>query len=172
MAERDYRLRLLGREGGLAVWRVDGKRIRDGLDVEFTNGHNHLTRSYVPEDEIWVDRSAPRADESRFWWLHQIVERAALSSGASYIEALARGNRAEKAARRAALGETPRRRGLVRRETLGKTRGRNVILVDGRAVRTAFDLNFTLGGHGFRYHFIPRSEIWIDDAVVPAERPA
>jgi hypothetical protein len=172
MAGRDYHLRLLAREAGLAVWRVDGKRIRDALDVEFTNGHHHLTRAYVPENEIWLDRSAPRADESRFWSLHQVVERAALSAGASYVEALARANRAEKAARRRDLGEAPRRRGLVRRKTLGKVDGRTVVLVDGRAVRSAFDLNFTLGGHGYRYHFIPRSEIWIDDAVVPAERPA
>lgn len=172
MAGRDYHLRLLGHEASLAVWRVDGKQIRDRLDVEFTNGHHHLTRSYVPENEIWLDRSAPRADESRFWSLHQLVERAALVAGASYLEALARGNRAEKAARRQALGEAPRRRALVRRRTLGKAAGRTVVLVDGRAVRSAFDINFTLGGHGYRYRFIPLSEIRIDDAVIPAERPA
>jgi hypothetical protein len=172
MAGRDYYLKLLGHEDRLAVWRVDGKAIRDRLDVEFTNGCHHLTRSYVPENEIWLDRSAPRADESRFWSLHQLVERAALSSGKTYLEALARANRAEKTERRRTLGDHPRRRGLVRRRALGKVKGRTVVLVEGRAVRSAFDLNFTLGGHGYRYRFIPLSEIWIDDAVVPAERPA
>jgi hypothetical protein len=44
--------------------------------------------------------------------------------------------------------------------------------VDGCRVRTSFCLDFTLGGHGFRYRFIPRREVWIDDAVAPLERPA
>jgi len=167
-----FRLRLLGRRDGLALWRVDGHGIRDALDVEFTNGHSHLTRRYIPEDEIWIDRSAPRADESRFWIIHQIVERAALASGVPYLTALQRANRAEMAARRQALGVLPRRRAHMRRKSLGKVGDRTIILVDGRAVRSAFDVNFTLGGHGFRYRFIPRSEIWIDDAVAPAERPA
>lgn len=151
---------------------MDGHAIRDGLDVEFTNGANHLTRPYVPEHEIWVDRSAPRRDESGFWTLHQLVEREALAAGVPYPRALARANRAEAAERRRVLGEVPRRRPPLRRKVLGRAADRTLVLIDGRAVRSAFDLNFTLGGHGYRYRFVPRGEIWIDDAVAPAERPA
>jgi hypothetical protein len=167
-----FRRKLLARRDGLAIWRVDGHAIRDQLDVDFTNGHHHLTRRYVPAGEVWLDRCAPRADETPFWIVHQLVERAAMLAGVAYLAALTRANRAEKAARRAALGELGRGRDLVRRRRLGEAGGRAVVLVDGRAVRSAFDLNFTLGGHGFRYRFIPRGEIWIDDAVAAGERPA
>jgi hypothetical protein len=157
---------------GLAIWRVDGHAIRDALDVEFTNGANHLTRAYVPENEIWIDRSAPGRDESVFWIAHQIVERQALAAGVPYLRALNRANRAEAAERRRLLGDVPRRRHPVRRRTLGRAADRTLYLVDGCAVRSAFDLNFTLGGHGYRYRFIARSEIWIDDAIPAVERPA
>src|SRR6266568_7187337 len=51
--------RLLGRMDGLGIWRVDGHQVRDGWDVEFTNGHHHFTRGYIPPGEIWLDREAP-----------------------------------------------------------------------------------------------------------------
>jgi hypothetical protein len=159
--------RLLGRIDGLRIWRVDGHQVRDGLDVEFTNGHHHFTRRYVPLDEIWLDREPPGSGEWRFWARHQIVERAEMAAGASYPIALARANRAERAERDAAA-----RPARVRRRRLGAVDRRDVWLVDGCAVRTCFHLDFTLGGHGYRYRFIPRREIWIDDAVAAAERPA
>ena len=159
--------RLLGRMDGLAIWRVDGHAVRDRLDVEFTNGHHHFTRRYVPLAEIWLDREPPGSGEWRFWARHQLVERAEMAAGAPYPTALVRANRVERAERRAA--EPPRK---LRRRLLGAVDRRDVWLVDGCAVRTRFHLDFTLGGHGFRYRFIPRREIWIDDAVAPAERPA
>jgi hypothetical protein len=36
-------------------------------------------------------------------------------------------------------------------------------------VRDHFDPNFTHGGHHWRYRFIPRRHIWIDDAVATRE---
>lgn len=34
--------------------------------------------------------------------------------------------------------------------------------VDGNYVRNNIEVEFTLGGHGFRYKFIPKDEIWIE----------
>ncbi len=42
-----------------------------------------------------------------------------------------------------------------------------VWLVDGIAIRSglkAGDIDFTMGGHGYRYLYIPEEEIWIDNA--------
>jgi len=42
-----------------------------------------------------------------------------------------------------------------------------VWLVDGIAIRSglkAGDIDFTMGGHGYRYLYIPEKEIWIDNA--------
>jgi hypothetical protein len=45
-----------------------------------------------------------------------------------------------------------------------------VWLVDGWYVRDLLDIDFTQGGHHWRYKFIPENEIWIDDALRVEER--
>ncbi len=165
----------LGVTSGVACFRVDGCWLRDRWDVDFTNGAHHYARRYVPRDEVWIDREAPGSGEARFLIEHQVRERAQMRDGASYLLALSRASRAERCARRAALDgpplPVPAARDRVRRERIGEAiRARaNVWIVDGRAVRDHLSVDFTLGGHGLRYRFIPRGEIWIDDAVVAQE---
>ena len=157
------------------MWLVDGHAIRDQLDVEFTNGAHHFTRGYVPHDEIWLDREAPGAGEWQFWAMRQRIERALMAQGQPYLRALRTGARIERDERRLARGipgpalpaEVQR---SARKERLGREGGREIWLVDGRAVRDLAYVDFTLGGHGFRYRFIPRREVWLDDAVRPSER--
>jgi hypothetical protein len=163
--------RLLTQVDGVDVWRVDGRRVRDEIDVEFTNGAHAYVRSYVPEHEVWIDREAPGSGEWEAWAAHQLAERALMARGVPYLAALRRANRVERAARRAA-GERPVGRRHLRLRALGEERGRSIWLVDGRLVRTSLNLDFTLGGHHLRYRFIPRREVWIDDAVAPGERAA
>ena len=44
--------------------------------------------------------------------------------------------------------------------TMGdKTR---IYLVDGKAVRDLYNTDFSMGGHGYVYDFIPKEEIWIE----------
>jgi hypothetical protein len=170
---------VLARPGDVTVWRVDGHWIRDHLDVDFTNGSHDLIASYVPAGEIWLDREATRpGDEWKIWMAFQLTHRRRMAAGASYLEALARAERVELAARRAALGggRVDRRTETVRAAALGRLLevidGVRVHLVHGRAVRDHAYVHFTMGGHGRRYRFIPMDEIWIDDTLVPAERPA
>ncbi|MEK6835063.1 MAG: hypothetical protein AABX61_02250 [Nanoarchaeota archaeon] len=40
----------------------------------------------------------------------------------------------------------------------------NIFLVDGELIRNKLDIDFVMGGNGFRYLYIPVNEIWIDDA--------
>jgi hypothetical protein len=49
--------------------------------------------------------------------------------------------------------------------------GLKIALVDGTYVRNHFDSDFSQGGNGFRYRFVPRGEIWLDVDINPAERP-
>jgi hypothetical protein len=37
--------------------------------------------------------------------------------------------------------------------------------VNGRLVRSAFDIEFTEGGHEHVYEYVPRGEVWIDDDI-------
>lgn len=48
---------------------------------------------------------------------------------------------------------------------------REIVLVDGTYVRNHFDSDFSQGGNGFRYRFVPRGEIWIDADISPEEHP-
>ena len=43
--------------------------------------------------------------------------------------------------------------------------GVKIFLVDGKLVRDRLTIEFTMGGHHYRYPFIPKDEIWIDDGV-------
>lgn len=49
--------------------------------------------------------------------------------------------------------------------------GLGIRLVDGTFVRDHFDSDFSQGGNGYRYKWIPKSEIWIDEQINPNERP-
>jgi hypothetical protein len=49
--------------------------------------------------------------------------------------------------------------------------GRRIALVDGTYVRNHFDSDFSQGGNGFRYRFVPRGEIWIDAQISQDEWP-
>lgn len=49
-------------------------------------------------------------------------------------------------------------------KTLVKTiDGVKVYRVDGEHVRNEIDVDFSLGGHGYVYDYIPKDEIWVDD---------
>jgi hypothetical protein len=48
--------------------------------------------------------------------------------------------------------------------------GVRVWIVNGRLVRSAFDIDFTAGGHDHVYEFVPEGEVWIDDAIEEKER--
>jgi hypothetical protein len=49
--------------------------------------------------------------------------------------------------------------------------GIEFFMVDGTHVRNTYDSDWIQGGHGWRYKFCPRSEIWIDSTMPEAELP-
>lgn len=51
----------------------------------------------------------------------------------------------------------------VPRRFVGRFAGFRVFVVDGVALRRIF-VDFTMGGSGERYDFVPKGEIWIDSA--------
>jgi hypothetical protein len=48
---------------------------------------------------------------------------------------------------------------------IGKRADLDIWVVDGGKVRSFIDIDFTTGGHGIRYLYIPMNEIWIDSAT-------
>lgn len=164
------------KRGDIQVWIVDGAYVRGHIDEEFTNFGQHYRYSYIPIHEFWIDREA--ADNERIFFIdHLLVEHALMAKGAPYGEALARADLAERRERRRA-GDVRKVApdglpdpGVVRRLLWKKLEnGVSVWIVSGRLVRSAFDIDFTAGGHDHVYEFVPTGEVWIDDDIEEAER--
>jgi hypothetical protein len=166
------------KRGDLQVWIVDGPYVRGHIDEEFTNFGQHYRYPYIPVDELWIDREATN-DERRFFIDHLLVEHRLMSQGKSYGEALEAADREERSERRRA-GDLRKLTGGGRKlpdgkdvhERLWKTleNGVRVWIVNGRLVRSGFDIDFTAGGHDHVYEFVPQGEVWIDDDITEPER--
>jgi hypothetical protein len=172
-------IRKLDERGDLHVWAVDGSYIRGHIDEEFTNFGQHYRYPYIPLDELWIDQEK-ESEEQVFFTDHLLVEHRLMAKGMPYEKALLEADRAERKERR--------RAGDLRRLThqghklpdghevhtrLWKVleNGVSVWVVDGRLVRSVFDVDFTEGGHDYVYEFVPQNEVWIDDAITEVERP-
>jgi len=60
-----------------------------------------------------------------------------------------------------------------KRRKIATIQGLEIWLVDGDALRSgqkAGDVDFTMGGHAYRYLYVPVDEIWIDDAIARKPR--
>ena len=164
--------------GKITVWTVDGAYIRGRMDEEFTNFGQHYRYPYIPENELWIDVEAD-PDEQHFFLDHLLVEHRLMAAGKPYAEALEAGDKAERAERRRA-GDVAR---LTKKGTMlpdghdvhrqlwkDLENGVRVWIVNGRLVRSVFDIDFTAGGHDKVYEFVPKDEVWIDDDIVEKER--
>ena len=164
--------------GNLKVWIVDGTYIRSHIDEEFTNFGQHYAFRYIPIDELWIDKEAEH-DERRFFIDHLLTEHRLMAKGMSYDKALVEADRQERRERRRA-GDVSRFTdhgkklpdGKDVRERLWKKmeNGVSVWIINGRLVRSVFDIDFTEGGHDYVYEFVPQNEVWIDDAIEEKER--
>jgi hypothetical protein len=171
-------LRKDDQRGDFQVWIVDGAYIRGHLDEEFTNFGQHYRYPYIPEKEFWLDQEAEH-NERQFFIDHLVVEHELMAKGLPYVDALTKADQAERKERRRArdLGKvTHNGRSLpdpaMVQERLWKKleNGLTVWVVNGRLVRSAFDIDFTAGGHDHVYEFVPAATVWIDDAIQEAER--
>lgn len=111
---RPPRLHLLGRVDGVQIYLVSGERVRDEIDVDFTEGGNDAVYTYVPAGEVWIDDAAHALDRTATA-LHELVERdLMLRRGLSYDEAHDAANERERALRRDLVRRRPARFDLDR----------------------------------------------------------
>jgi hypothetical protein len=69
------------------IYLVDGEKVRDSIDVDFTMGGNEARYSYVPPGEIWIDNADHVLDRTATA-LHELIERdLMLHHGMSYDSA-------------------------------------------------------------------------------------
>ena len=164
--------------GDYQVWIVDGAYIRGHIDEEFTNFGQHYRYPYIPEKEFWIDRDAGH-DERAFFIDHLLIEHDLMAKGASYNDAITQADKVERRERHRAGdirkvahqgNEFPDLTAVHEHLWKKLENGIRVWIVNGRLVRSAFDIDFTAGGHDHVYEFIPEGEVWIDDAIEEQER--
>lgn len=167
-----------GERGRIMIWIVDGTYVRTHIDEEFTNYGQHYAFKFIPENEFWIDREgAP--DELTFFVDHLLLEHRLMAKGVPYDDALESADKAELKERKEAgdVGKLTKGGNLPDpvkvHLSLWKhlTSGVSVWIVDGRLVRSVFDVDFTEGGHDHVYEFVPQNEVWIDNDLEEAERP-
>ena len=169
------RLHLLTEVGNVEVWRVDGRMIRDKLDIEFTVAEHHYSSPYVPEREIWIDRESVDTEEWRAWGARADRERSIARSGAPLEVASRFGQMLEEAIRKdwrkaidfaALVGQV----NDALREMSHRGGELHIERVPGKVVRDWFTPEFVHGGHWRVYGFIPEGMIWIDDILSEDEQ--
>jgi hypothetical protein len=163
------------RLAGFTVWIVDGKYIRDKINEEFTNYGQSYLFSFIPKNEFWIDKEHIKGEE-RYYIGSMLLINRLMGAGMPHKKAAKKADIMEKGERAKSLlmkslGRLKKYpRGLidsVHKNLLGKYGTRNIKIwrVNGEAVRGLFFLDFTEGGHGYVYPFIPKEEIWIDDDI-------
>lgn len=171
-------LEKIDERGNLKVWVVDGSYIRSHIDEEFTNFGQHYSFSYIPKDELWIEKET-KDDERRFFTDHLLVEHRLMTKGVPYNKALEEADKVERRERRRAGDvsrlthhgkELPDGREVHQRLWKKLENGVSIWIVNGRLVRSVFDIDFTEGGHDYVYEFVPENEVWIDDAIEDKER--
>ena len=175
---KPFYLKKIGQRGKISIWIVDGSYIRTNLDEEFTNFGQHYRFTYIPKDEFWLDQEAG-SDEQNIYIDHLLVEYRLMEKGVPYDQALDAADKAERAERKKAGYAKKMTKGgnlpdasqvhirlWKKLETLVR-----VWIVDGKLVRSIFDIDFTEGGHDYVYEFVPLNEVWIDNDVEETERP-
>ena len=168
----------LDERNAIQVWVVDGAYIRTSMDEEFTNFGQHYRFKYIPENEFWIDKEAD-PDEQAFFIDHLLVEHRLMAAGMPYEQAIVKADIAERKERRRA-GDMARMTQHGQKLPAGQDvhvrlwkkleSGIGVWIVNGRLVRSVFDIDFTEGGHDYVYEFVPQNEVWIDDDVQEDER--
>lgn len=73
-------------KGEVTVYSVDGSYIRSNMDVDFVLGGHGYIYSYIPKDEIWVEKRSKEGIDCAMILVHEIVERQAMMLGKEEYE--------------------------------------------------------------------------------------
>lgn len=153
---------------GIKVWVVEGSYVREALAEEFTNFGQHFRFPCIPENEFWIDNESD-AGEHGFFITHLFIEHGLQARGIPYARALSIADALEAGAR-GAHGTIPGAPEFHKQHWKTLPGGIEVWIVLGHLVRDTHDIDFTAGGHNLVYKWIPKNEIWIDDALDDFER--
>ena len=79
------KIKKLKRYNGYKVFTVNGKLIRDNIDIDFVEGGKGARYLYIPIDEIWVESKYKK--ELKDILLHEATESDLMKKGYNYEKA-------------------------------------------------------------------------------------
>jgi len=173
--------------GDYTAYAVNPLAVRDmsQSDEEFGNfGVHHEFPRLIPEDEIWVADRVAR-EEGLFFVTNALARLRAMEEGVSEDGAYATGEDVERYLRWKLRGakfrngrphkRVPTRIYVEQYITLPDPDGPGgkvtVWIVDGAVVRDYYKTDYTEGGHGYVYRWVPEPEIWVEASLERAELP-
>jgi hypothetical protein len=173
-------LKLYDRIKGFSVWIVDGGYIRKNIDKEFTNFGQNYRFKFIPKKQLWIDKEYGGDNEAKFYISSMLLMDRLLSKGIKHDKAVEIVNQVERRERtKSKLYNDLSKKCKTKEDILKKIHkklekklpsGLKIWIVNGQLVRDIFFLDFTEGGHGYVYDFVPKDEIWIDDDLRKDER--
>jgi hypothetical protein len=166
------------------VYAVNGLTVRNVAkpDEEFGN---FATRDefpdLIPEGEIWISQKLTEK-EGMFFIANALIQLKRQATGASADKAYEDGLEVERLLRKKLNGvefrdgkphkQVPAAVYLEPYITLPDPQGPvEVWLVDGNLVRSYYKTDYTEGGHGYVYPWVPKPQIWVEDGVDHREIP-
>lgn len=161
------------------MWLVDGALVRKDINENFVKCGDNSHFGFIPKNEFWIDEDLD-PKEFHFFIDRFIYEQGLIDSGKNYHEADKVADIFENKERR----NSSEVQGIIKSnkengDLLGKIKNKifkkysdsvRIWLVDGNLVRSFFLLDYCEGGHDKVYRFIPKNEIWIEQAISPKER--
>jgi len=166
------------------VYSVNALAVRNAAQPDEEFG-NFATRDefadLIPEGEIWIsEKLAPK--EGVFFIANALTQLKQQADGRKPEDAYDAGIEVERQLREKLNGvefrdgkphrHVPEDIYLSQYTTLPDPQGPvEVWLVDGNLVRSYYKTDYTEGGHGYVYPWVPRNEIWIEDGVDHREIP-
>lgn len=128
----------------LCIRLVDGEKIRNSIDINFTCFGSQADYVYIPIGEFWVE--------------HEYKNEAEFFLASTQFAIKQSGKNIRAALKKEFLREPEPLK-------FKKIRGhwpKSVCFVDGAVVRRTLDPWFVMGGNSMVYDYVPKGQIWID----------
>ncbi len=174
-----FHLKKIGRVDGITAWLVDGGLVRKELNENFVQSGAHNRFAFVPADEFWIDADTDFR-EHRFFLDRFFAEQTLLKAGTppektEEIAAALEQHSREEALSGEILKLKDKQKALVekihkKQFTPYSSEHLKIWIVDGKLVRDLVFLEYDAGGHDRVYPWIPKDEIWIEEALPEKER--
>jgi len=151
--------KLIGQYDSISIYRVNGEQVRalGGKFAEFNESASYLVIPEIPRNEGWIEDGVPPNELSAV-----IAGLLAGMRSGDYDG----GEDVERWKRTKTLPASK-----IRQKCLGTLFGIAFWLVDAKAVRDRYKVDFASGGNNGPYKWIPYDEIWLDANLHPDELP-